>query len=288
MLKTKIYRLIIFIFLSSLITYGQEKTSYKLLENIQYRSVEAQEDPYVKKRCILDVYYPENKKDVATIVYFHGGGLKNGNKYIPEYLKEKGVVVVTVNYRFYPEVATDIIVDDAAASIAWVYKNIAQYGGSESLIFLSGHSAGGYLSSMIGLDKKYLGTYGIDANSLAGLLPLSGHAITHMTVREEQGISNTQPIIDAMAPLYHIRPDAPPYIMITGDRQKELLGRYEENAYMMRMMKLVGHQKTELYEMQGYGHDMVYPASPILLKTVKRIVKQRLVEKKSQKEESLK
>ena len=34
----------------------------------------------------------------------------------------------------------------------------------------------------------------------------------------------------------------------------EMLGRYEENAYLMRMMKIVGHKDTRLFELDGYGH----------------------------------
>ncbi len=119
---------------------------------------------------------------------------------------------------------------------------------------------------MVGLDKEYLAAHEIDANRIAGLIPLSGHAITHFTVRQEQGISDKQPIIDKMAPLYHVRADAPPMLIITGDRELEYLGRYEENAYMMRMMKVAGHQDTRIMEMEGYGHDMTYPAFPLLLK----------------------
>jgi hypothetical protein len=111
----------------------------------------------------------------------------------------------------------------------------------------------------------------LDPNQIAGLIPLSGHTITHMTAREEMGIGPLQPIIDQMAPLFHVKENTPPYIMITGDRELELLGRYEENAYMHRMMKLSSNKKTELYELQGYGHMMVYPALPILLEKIKEI-----------------
>ena len=41
-------------------------------------------------------------------------------------------------------------------------------------------------------------------------------------------------------------------LLITGDRELELLGRYEENAYFMRMMKVAGHKETKLYELDGY------------------------------------
>ena len=95
------------------------------------------------------------------------------------------------------------------------------------------------------------------------MIPFSGHAITHFTVREERGIDGKQPIIDDLAPLYHVRNDASPYLMITGDRELEMLGRYEENAYMMRMMKITGHKETKLIELEGYGHNMTYPAFPL-------------------------
>ena len=241
--------------------------TYLLEQNINYRVGNS----YINSRCVLDIYVPKNTKNYSTIVYFHGGALKQGNKYIPEYLKNKGLGVVAVNYRFYPDVSTSAVLDDTSKAVKWVYDNIEKYGGSKSLIFLSGHSAGGYISSMLGLDKSYLNKYDIDPNTLAGLIPLSGHTITHMTVREEMGIPITKPFVDNMSPLFHIGPDTPPYIMITGDRELELLGRYEENAYMQRMMLVVGNEKSELYEIEGYGHNMVYPSIPILLKRVNEI-----------------
>ncbi len=100
-------------------------------------------------------------------------------------------------------------------------------------------------------------------------MPLSGHTITHFTVRKEMGISGKQPIIDEMAPLYHVRKDAPPLVLITGDRELEMLGRYEENAYMYRMMKVVGHEQCKIFELDGYGHGMVEPAIPLLIKEVR-------------------
>ena len=248
----------------------QLDVTYLFEQNINYRLGNS----YINSRCVLDIYYPKNTKNYSTVVYFHGGALKQGNKYIPEYLKNKGLGVVAVNYRFYPDVSTAVVLDDTAKAVKWVYDNIEIYGGSKSLIFLSGHSAGGYISSMLGLDKSYLSRYNIDANTLAGLIPLSGHTITHMTVREEMGIPITKPFVDKMSPLYHIGPDTPPYIMITGDRELELLGRYEENAYMQRMMLVVGNEKSELYEIEGYGHNMVYPSIPILIKRVKEISEQ--------------
>jgi acetyl esterase/lipase len=159
---------------------------------------------------------------------------------------------------------------DAAAAVAWTFRNIERYGGDPEKIFVSGHSAGGYLTSMVGLDQQWLAECDLEANRIAGLIPLSGHTITHMTVRKELGIPDTQPIVDAFAPLYHVRPDAPPILLVTGDREMEMLGRYEENAYFMRMLKVVGHEDVTLYELEGYGHGMVEPALAPMLRWMRK------------------
>ena len=79
-----------------------------------------------------------------------------------------------------------------------------------------------------------------------------------------------------MAPLYHVRKDCPPLLLITGDRKLELLGRYEENAYLWRMMKVVGHQDSTLMELDGYNHgQMADAAYPILLRFIKQILKEK-------------
>jgi len=251
--------------------WAQESDGYALKENILYRTdTEAQQDAYIAERCRLDIYYPENTQDFITVVWFHGGGITAGNKFIPDKWKNKGIAVVAVNYRLNPRVNCPAYIDDAAAAVAWAFKNIKGYGGDPDKIVVSGHSAGGYLASMIGLDKKWLANYGVDADDIAMLIPFSGHAITHMTIRKERGIPDTQPVVDEFAPLYYVRPDVPPLVLITGDRELEMLGRYEENAYLMRMMKVAGHQHTKLYELDGFDHGgMASPAFEILLKEIK-------------------
>jgi acetyl esterase/lipase len=253
-----------------------QKTEYAIKSNIHYYNDPInQNDEYKNERCVLDIYYPVNLKGFATIVWFHGGGLTGGSKEIPDALKDKGVCVVGVNYRLSPKVKAPAYIEDAAAAVAWVFSNINSFGGDSSLIFISGHSAGGYLTLMCGLDKKWLNANGVDANRIAGLIPFSGQAITHFTVRKERGIPETQPVIDDLAPLFHVRADAPPLLLITGDRELELLGRYEENAYLMRMMKVSGHTQTRLFELNGYGHNMAQPAFPLLLNEVQRIIEEK-------------
>ena len=243
--------------------------NYRTVENISYRT---QGDAYSLERCKVDLYYPESVKDFVTIVWFHGGGLSGGNKFIPEQLQKAGYAVVAVNYRLLPKATLSDCIDDAAAAVAWTFNEINKYGGSRNKIIVSGHSAGGYLTNMIGLDKKWLRKYNVDADSIAALIPFSGHAISHFAYRQSKGMKDTQPSIDEYAPIFYVRPDAPPLIIVSGDRELEMLGRYEENAYFWRMMKVAGHKETYLYELDGYDHgSMAAPAFHILKNHIKQL-----------------
>lgn len=239
--------------------------------------------PYADNRCRMDIYTPAKAagKPLPVVVWFHGGGLTGGGKSIPTELKEKGLVVAAVNYRLLSGEAAgglpafggsslDETIDDAACAVSWIMRNIASRGGDTTRVVLAGHSAGGYLVSMVGLDKSWLAAYGIDADRMAALVPLSGQAITHFAQRERLGVGPLQPLVDRYAPLFHVRKDCPPYIVVTADRNMELFGRYEENAYMWRMMQLVGHPACRIYEIGGFDHGaMAVPGFHILLEELK-------------------
>jgi len=266
-------KLIFLLLLLPAVTFAQQQ--YVTEKGIHYYADSvSSKDSYIASQCVLDLYYPKNVKNFATIVWFHGGGLTGGGKEIPKELMDKGYAVIGVGYRLSPKAKGPAYINDAAAAVAWAFQHIAAYGGSTQQIFLSGHSAGGYLAMMITLDKRYLNKYNIDANKIAAIIPFSGQCITHFTIRAERGIKDTQPTIDEYAPLYFVRADAPPMLLITGDPEMELLGRYEENAYMLRMMKLAGHTKTRLLQLQGYDHGgMAVPAFPLLLKEIAAVRK---------------
>ena len=271
----KNYLLLIVFLFSSFILSAQEKKeiTYAFKKDVSY--VEADEkDSYKKERCKVDIYYPENAKDYPTIVWFHGGGLEGGGKHIPDEFKNKGFAVVAVNYRLSPKAKNPAYLEDAGQSVAWVIKNIASYGGDPDKVFVSGHSAGGYLTLVVGLDKSYMAKYGVDADRIAGLAPISGQTNTHYTIRKERGLPHPDiiPLIDEYAPINKVRKDLMPILLVAGDRRLEMNSRWEENAHLSAVLKGLGNKDVLLYEIEGFDHGTVF--TPGCLLTVEWIRKQ--------------
>ncbi len=251
--------------------FPQDK-GYRIKENISYVS-EDEKDEYKLERCKLDIYYPEDVKDFATLVWYHGGGLTGGNKHLLDEFRNQGYAVVCVNYRLYPRALCPSYIEDSAEALAWVFKHIAEYGGDPDKIFISGHSAGGYLALMLTLDKKYLQAYGVDADRIVKSYPISGQCMTHYTIRRERNLDPDIPVIDEFAPVNRARKEGAPIMLITGGRDLEMLARYEENLHLHSILKYLGHP-VELFEMEGFTHGSVLgPACYKIREDIKKTLK---------------
>lgn len=216
---------------------------------------------YARKRCKLDLYLPQGSKGFVTMVWFHGGSIKSGEKDgkialpVSQRFVSDGIAVVSVNYRLSPKAKFPAYIEDCAASVAWTVKNISKYGGDPKKVFVSGHSAGGYLCAMVGMDPKYLAKHGLSPNDLAGFMPVAGQMITHSTVREERGIHRYRPVIDESAPSYFASKDAPPFLCLVGD--KDLPARVEENRLFVAFMRANKNATIEYHFGRDRNHGSI-------------------------------
>lgn len=132
------------------------------------------------ERHVLDVYTPEKTGEEALPVMFwiHGGGWQNGDKsqvaLKPKIFVDRGFVFVSINHRLLPDVNMDELIGDVAKSFGWVYKNIADYGGDPTRIFVGGHSSGAQLAALICIDDRYLEKEGVSFEVLKGCVPVDG------------------------------------------------------------------------------------------------------------------
>lgn len=205
------------------------------------------------KQC-LDIYLPKNSK-FSVMVYFHGGGLKSGDKHnikpFCDYLVFHGIAVVSVNYRMYPNAKYPDFLEDSADAVAWVFENIGKYGEIRG-IYVGGSSAGGYISQMLCFDKSWLSNRGIRSTNIAGFIHDAGQPTCHFNVLRERGLDTRRVIIDNSAPLYHICEDAqyPPMLIIVSN--DDMQNRYEQTILLVSTLKHFGHfKKVQLKVMNG-------------------------------------
>ncbi len=116
-----------------------------------------------KEDCLtLNVWAPRDAKHAPVFMWIHGGALVKGSSretlYDGAKLAQRGVVVVTINYRLgvfgyfaHPELSAESkrgisgnygLLDQIEA-LRWVKANIAQFGGDASNVTIAGESAGG-------------------------------------------------------------------------------------------------------------------------------------------------
>ena len=114
-------------------------------------------------RNFLDVYHAIEGDDSdgptkrPVIVYITGGawiiGYKAWAAPLGEYLSKHGVILVSVDYRNFPQGTLKDMQHDVEAAIDWVWNNIERFGGDRSRIFLVGQSAGAQIVSSIILKR---------------------------------------------------------------------------------------------------------------------------------------
>lgn len=130
------------------------------------------------ERQVLDIYAPDNARNLPVVFWMHGGGWQMGDKtevqIKPRVFAERGFVFVSTNYRFWPKVDMGDLIRDVAKALGWVHKNIAGYGGDPKRIFVMGHSAGAQLAALLCTDDRYLKAEGVAFDVLKGCVPVDG------------------------------------------------------------------------------------------------------------------
>ncbi len=130
------------------------------------------------ERHVLDIYAPDDAKDLPVVFWIHGGGWQHGDKsdvqMKPRVLAERGFVFVSTNYRLLPDVDMDVLIRDVAKALGWTHKHIADHGGDPERIFVMGHSAGAQLAALLCIDDRYLKAEGVPFDVLKGCVPVDG------------------------------------------------------------------------------------------------------------------
>ncbi len=194
------------------------------------------------ERHRLDLYRPNGGADLPVLIFAHGGVWQRGEKdqygNIGEAFAHRGVLTAVINYRLTPPARHPAHAQDVARAVAWLMRYAPDYGARADRVFLSGHSAGGHLATLLLFDPQYLGAEGIDPESLAGVIPLSGiFDLTKPIDDTPEGgfarhihppFGDNPGILEAASPVRHLRPTRMPLLVILAGEDYRDMRRQSE------------------------------------------------------------
>ncbi|WP_248308973.1 alpha/beta hydrolase [Devosia sp. MC532] len=204
----------------------------------------------------LDVYTPEQRGQLAPVVFFvYGGAWVRGQRadyqFAGRALAARGFVVVIADYRLVPEVRYPEFLEDLALAMRWTQDNITSYGGDPNRLFLAGHSAGAYNAVMLALDPSFRNEAGVTMpiRAVAGLSgPYDFYPFEYGDVVEAFGQA---PNPEGTQPINLVTHDSPP--MWLGSGTTDPIVRVQNTQRLAERLQNQGVWVTTKYY-DGYGH----------------------------------
>jgi hypothetical protein len=217
--------------------------------NIQYKTgnLNAAE----KSACVLDIRIPKTGSKWPVVLHFHGGGMTGGDRneaftasynYFGQKFLDAGIIEVSPGYRLIGQGTWPDYIRDAVQASIWIRKNIEAYGGDPHSVFLSGFSAGAYLTHMMAIDTTWFGEAKFDPRKFAGFVSLSGQTRQHDNIRADLKVSDIMKEKPYAMPMGHIRKTAIPWQIFVGGLEG---GTVTDNQTMYN--ELIKAGSTDLY-----------------------------------------
>ena len=171
----------------------------------------AQPEPLSEDCLYLNIWTSAKTKNEMqpVFVWIYGGGLSSGSSncavYDGEEMAKKGVVFVSINYRVgsfgflaHPELSKEsghnasgnYGIIDQAASLQWIKKNIAAFGGDSNNVTIAGQSAGAFSVNALIASPLAKGLFHKAIAQSGGIL--SNRLSKNLADAEKQGIAFMQ------------------------------------------------------------------------------------------------
>lgn len=232
-----------------------------------------------KMRLYLDVYQPATPPEPGerrpVVMQIHGGGWVIGDKReqglpLLKLLASQGWVGFNVNYRMSPWVTLPEMVQDLKRAVVWIRENADDYGIDPDFIAVTGGSAGGHLTALMALsanDPSYQPGFEDADTAVQAAVPFYGvydftnrngywfpgtidRFIGPWVMRDD--ISQNPEAFAKVSPMDQVRPDAPPFLIIHGD--KDTLAPVEDARDFARRLESVSTQPVHYLELHGAQH----------------------------------
>ncbi len=251
---------------------AQENQTYTVTKDIPYS-----DNPHAEQ--FLDLYWPE-KLPASTIIFIHGGSLKQGgerrtsdiykNVCIP--FAENGISCITIDYRLAPQNQWPAMPHDVVSAIKKSKSLIREHGGNANTIFLFGHSSGCTLAATVGTNPVFLESGGLQQEDIKGIIAM-GCILDNRdaalkgfdpdAVREiymERGPTDVWPTPEdwiSANPSFHVNPLTPPTLVVVAEEERYAPPILEQGARFVRLLSRENDVDAELVIVPGKHYSSI-------------------------------
>jgi alpha-L-fucosidase 2 len=219
----------------------------------------------------MDYYAPKGPGAHPIAIIIHGGGYQRGNSksgseaYCAQFLAPAGYAVFSINYRLAPKYPYPYMVYDVERAVRFIRHNAKRWDADPNKIALVGGSAGGFLSNMVGLlnapgdpkakdpvdreSARAQAVVTLYAQSSFANVPLNKdvHALLDPLIQKK----GLQEALRESAPITYVTKDAPPFLLIQGDKDEYI--PFTEDTNLQTALRKVG-VRCDLIRIPGGRH----------------------------------
>ncbi len=232
-----------------------------------------------EKRHRLDLYIPPGlaADGRAPVLFQIPGGawmISNKDQQAQPLLYDaaaRGWVCVAINYGLSPKATWPSHLIDCKRALAWVRTHIAEYGGDPDCIVVTGGSAGGHLTAMIGLtpnDPQYQPGFEEVDTSVRAMIPFYGvfdwtgesaptkyrDGLRDLLERHvvKQKYDDAPSVFAEASPIRLVDADAPPTMIVHGDL--DTLAPMAVARSFAERLRAVSKEPVVFVELRGAHH----------------------------------
>jgi alpha-L-fucosidase 2 len=223
----------------------------------------------------LDAHVPDGAGPFPVAILIHGGGWSGGDKanvgsegrgadISPWFttLTAANFTWFSINYRLAPAHRWPACFDDVQTAIRWVKAHAREFNGDPARIALFGHSAGGHLATLAGVlgegDTRVQAVVGFAAvTDFEYELPVRGGlslSLQNLHGQPQEVTPASLAILRATAPIHHIKPGLPPFLLLHGDADKTV--PWQTSVNFQARLRAAG-VRCDLITLPGAGHGLL-------------------------------
>lgn len=183
----------------------------------------------------LDVYLPPKAQQGAPVlVMVHGGAWMFGdkaaasvvNRKIEHWVREQGFILVSVSYRFVPQVDVMQQAQDVARAVAAAQANAPSWGGDAGSFVLMGYSAGAHLVALLSASPSIARQQG--ARPWLGAVALDSAALDTVALMQRRHMPFYDRVFGSdpafwrtVSPTDALAPGAPPMLLVCSTQRRD-------------------------------------------------------------------